>query len=829
MWSNYITVGLRSLVRDRTYAFINVFGLAVGLAACLILLLYVRYEASYDAWLPDADRVFQVQSIPTSDSIGARIPQQGAHGVLAEALPPSFPEIEAAARLDDERLVFQVNGEARFLPTMLTDANLFQILELPFLRGDPATALRGSESLVLSRSQAIALFGSIDVVGRTLTQIRRGERYERRVTGVFEDVPRNSNLDIQAAAPISDEERQQCSWGCVNGYVFLKLRPGADAEAINARLAAWERRAIPPVTVGNQRTSEGDLYDWRLVNIRDVHLSGADGPETRPGTSPRTIATFAVVALLILAMAAINFINLATARASKRAREVALRKVLGARRKQLVAQFLGESLLISGIAMLIALTFAELTLPSFSAYLGAELDLRYAGAGGILLPVLGLWLAVGLIGGAYPAFYLSRYRPSEILKANQSTAEPRSGGRLRGVLVVGQFAVSIGLIVCTIVVYSQTAFAQRSDLGFEREGLIQVDNLNRAAVVPQVETLLREIRRIPGVETAAATTIAVASDTTLTTNVQLPGRTRPETIGFYSVSPDFFRTMKVRLADGRALSRRYANDYAFTPFEPAEAVAPAQRAMAARGINVMLNEAAVRRLGFASPAAALGGQIRVGLFGEEVGLVPATIVGVAADSRFRSARAPVEPMIFYDGGIYRQLVIRYRAADPDAVRRAVGEVWRRLAPDVPYEAEFGEDQLAQVYAGDAARGNAFAGFAILAVAIACLGLFGLAAFTAERRTREIGIRKVFGARTRDIVQLLAWQFARPVVIANLIAWPVAYWVMRDWLNTFDNRIALTPTPFLVAGLLALAVAIGTVAGHAIRVARTNPIVALRYE
>lgn len=827
MWRNYLTVGWRALIRDRTYAFINIAGLAVGLAACLILLLYGRYEMSYDAWLPDAERVFQVQAIPTSASMGASTPQQGAHGVLAEVLPRAFPQIEAAARLDEERLVMIVGGEPRFVSTMMTDPGLFSVLQVPFLRGDPATALRGTESLVLSRSQAMALFGSIDVLGRTVTQIRSGERYERRVTGVFEDLPRNSSIDFQAAAPITDQERQDCSWGCVNGYVFLKLRPGADAATINAGLAAWER-TIPARNVGDQRISEGDLYDWRLVNVRDVHLSGAEGTEARPSSDRGTVITFAIVALLILGMATINFVNLATARASRRAREVALRKTLGARRRQLVAQFLSESLLISGTAMLLALAFTELSLPYFSAYLGVPLEFSYLGADGLLAPVTALWLVVGLIGGLYPAFYLSRFQPGEILKANKATAEPPGSGRLRNVLVVAQFAVSIGLIACTIVVYHQTAFAQRADLGFEREGLIQVPNINRAGVSGQVETMIREMQRVADVESVAATSIAVASGTTLTTSVQLPGRPA-ETIGFYSVSPDFFATMRVPVLAGRVLSRQYANDSAIPSGETTEAVAAAERAIAARGVNVVINRSAATLLGLGGPAEAIGKQFRLTAFGEEIGLIPATVVGVVEDSRFRSARNPIEPMIFYDRGVYRQLVLRYRSADPAAVRRGVADVWRRLAPDTPFEGGFAGEQLAEVYRADAARGGAFAGFALLAVLIACLGLFGLAAFTVERRTKEIGIRKVFGASVRDIVQLLVWQFTRPVIAANLIAWPVAWWVMRDWLNTFDSRIALTPTPFLVAGLLALAVAVGTVAGHAIRVARANPILALRYE
>ncbi len=830
MWRNYLSVALRSLLRDRSYAGINVVGLSVGLAACLILLLYVRYETSYDEWLPDSERVYQVQAIPTLDSIGARVPQQGAHGVLAEVLPQGFPEIEAAARLDEERLVFLVNGEARFVSTMMTDRNLFSILQLPFLRGDPARALFGTESIVLSRAQAMAMFGSIDVLGRTVTQIRRGQRYERRVTGVFEDIPRNSNLDIQAAAPIGEDEREACSWGCVNGFVFLKLRPGADAASINARLPAWERRAIPPVEVGGQRISEGDMYDWRLINIRDVHLSGAQGsPEERPTKDSRTMATFAIVAVLILLMAVVNFVNLATARGSRRAREVALRKVLGAQRPQLVAQFLGESLLITGVAMLIALAFTELTLPYFSAYLRAELDLAYLGPHGLLVPILLLWLAVGVIGGIYPAFYLSRYQPGAILRSNQSAAEPIGSGRLRSILVVGQFAVSIALIICTITVYHQTAFAQRTDLGFDRTGIIQVANTNRAAVVPQVEPMLREISRVPGVEATAASSIGVATDTTLTTNVQVPGRARPETVGFYSVSPDFFRVMGVQPLAGRLLSRSFANDYAFTPYEPEAAVEPAQRAMAARGINVVLNRSAAERLGLGGASQAVGRQIRLDMFGSEIGLVPATVVGIVADSRFRSARDPIEPMIFYDAGVYRLLAIRYRSDNPEAVRQGIAAVWRRRAADVPFEGEFADDQLAQVYADDEARGNAFAGFAMLAVLIACLGLFGLAAFTAERRTREIGIRKVFGARSRDIVRLLTWQFSKPVMIANLIAWPAAWWVMRDWLNGFDMRVDLGPGPFIIAGLVALVIAVGTIAGHALRVSRTNPIHALRHE
>jgi putative ABC transport system permease protein len=283
------------------------------------------------------------------------------------------------------------------------------------------------------------------------------------------------------------------------------------------------------------------------------------------------------------------------------------------------------------------------------------------------------------------------------------------------------------------------------------------------------------------------------------------------------------------MAAGRKLSAAYANDKAYVDYEDEAGADAAARAIAARGLNIVVNESAVKLLGFDKPAAAVGKQIAIPVFGEEIGPVPATIVGVARDSRFRSLREPVEPTIFYDDGYYRWLVARFEAADPGALRAKIEQIWRRLLPEVPFEASFADDKLAGLYGADAARGQTFGSFAMLAILIACLGLYGLAAFTAERRTREIGIRKVFGATARDIVRLLAWQFSKPVVLANLIAWPIAWWVMRDWLNGFDARVALTPGPFVLAGLLALLLALATIAGHAFRVARTNPIHALRYE
>jgi putative ABC transport system permease protein len=827
MWRNYLTVGYRALTRNRTYAAINIVGLAVGLAACLMLLLYVRYETSYDEWLPEADRAYQVQSFGQDPETGERIEQQGATQPVAEALAKDFPQIEAISRFDSVDDVIVQNGVTTAAEMMrAADPGFFRIIQIPFLRGNRARALEGMDGLVLSRSEAIRRFGTLDVLGRTVSTILAGEPRDLRVTGVFEDLPKNSHMAFGMVRRLTAKEIAECPWGCVTGMIYLKLRPGVSAGAIHAQMPAWEKRNVPPRDVAGGDI--GRIYDWRLVSLPDIHLGpGQDGD--RPGNDIATLATFGIVALLILGMACVNFINLATARASRRAREVAVRKVLGARRSQLVIQFLGESLLVVAVAMLLALTLLELALPAFSALLDVDMDLRYFGAGGLAPPVLGLILLVGLAGGLYPAFYLSRYQPGAVLKANHSLAETPGTGRLRNLLVIVQFAISIGLIVCTAVVHQQTLFARSTDPGFEREGLLQIYGLHKPEVGGAVEALTREIERIDGVSSAAGTMIVPGSGRTLYTTVAVPGRDAPVQLGWYSVEPDFFATMKTPIVAGRALSPSHSADKATVDADDGPAADAEIARIAARGFNIVVNQAAVARLGFGSAAAAVGKQIGVPLFGQEVGPVAATIVGVAQDSRYRSLRQPVEPILYYDRGVYIWLAVRYDGADPQELLREAEGVWRRLLPQVPFEADFAEEKLAGLYGADEARGRTFGGFAVLAIAIACLGLFGLAAFTAERRTKEIGIRKVFGARIRDIVQLLAWQFSKPVIVANLVAWPVAWWLMRDWLNGFDARIALGPGPFLLAGFLALAIALGTIAGHAVKVARLTPIHALRYE
>nr|WP_295372263.1 ABC transporter permease [uncultured Sphingosinicella sp.] len=834
MWRNYVTVGVRALAKNKTYAFINIFGLALGLAACLMILLFVRNELSYDKDLPGASQAFQFQSFFTDRDTGEVDKLQMAPYVSKDALKKDFPQIENAVHALATGPTVLKGGQAYATEDVrYVDGDLLDILQFPLLKGNRETALDQVGSLVLTETEARKYFGAEDPMGKTLTFSQRGQQTDFRITGILKDLPKNTHFAATMIARYdpqsywADQKDFMTQWGWQSGWVYVKLRPGADPDAINAQMEAFEKRNIPDQVFGGQRTNQGDFSEFKLANIAEIHLGDAQNAAMTPGNDRRSIITFAVVAALILAMACINFTNLATARASQRAREVALRKVLGANRKQLVTQFLGESVLVASFAMLLALAFVEVSLPAFGEFVNADLQMRYIGEGGLILPIVALVLLVGAAGGVYPAFYLSRFQPAKVLKANKSAAEAQGSGSFRNILVVAQFAVSIGLIICTAIVYAQTLHARTADPGYKRDGLLQLEGVGRREMFPVTETLIRELKRIDGVTHVGRTGIGIATRNNTNTGVQMPGRNDPINIGYYSVDGGFLEAMGIKLLAGRAFDENRPMDDTTTPFPEDPA---AERALIARGSNVVLNELAVRKLGLGTPQAAIGKTIKITVSPEYGGVTNATIIGVAQNSRFRSVRESIDPVIFRFSRMGQGwMVIRYNATDPARVRRDVEAVWKRIAPEVPFQGEFSEEIVGELYEAEEARAQTFAGFAILAVIVACLGLFGLAAFTAERRTKEIGIRKVLGARSRDIVRLLTWQFSKPVIVANLIAWPVAWWVMRDWLNTFDTRIDLGPTPFVLAGVLALAIAIGTIAGHAMKVARANPINALRYE
>ena len=820
MWRNYILIALRLLARNRVYAAINIGGLALGLAGCLLILNYVRYESSYDSWLPDSARLYQVQSQFNLPGQPARHTQASPF-ILYEKLPGDFPQIEAVTSLASGKTVTERDGQPQFIESATVDANFFQVFDLPFVQGTAATALPDTNSIVLTESEAIRHFGTVDALGKRLSLGAGPGKRDYRVTGVLRDLPRNTSLRLSLLfrRDINAMPAEQRNWGNFGQQHYVKLRRGADAGAFNARLPAWEKRSIPDDVINGKPASMSDAIELSLVPLTQVHLGATQEAALTPGGDPRGLATFAVVALLTLAMAVMNFVNLSTARATQRAREVALRKVLGASRGQLIVQFLGESVVMAGVATLLALTLVELATPWISAALGADIRIAYLGPAGMLVPVSTLFLATGLLGGLYPAFYLSRFHPAEVLRANKSSVETPGNGRFRTGLVVIQFAIAIGLIASTWVILSQTRYVETVDPGYRRDGLIQIANAWRYSQGSEYEAARTAMLAIPGVTGTARTGVPLASAERPVRLVQAPGATDLLTMGFYGVDAEYLQTVDVGLVAGRHLGDRFATDRMLHGND---------QALAARGLNIVINRAAVAKLGFRSPQAAIGRQMRLSAGGGV--LIPSTIVGVVKDTRFGSARDTIEPTVYsYDPEFTSLVLVRFAAARPGEVMAALNKVWRKFEPEIPFEARFVDDLTRELYAADRARGALFAGFSALAVLISCLGLYSLASFTAERRTKEIGIRKVLGAKVRDIVRLLAWQFSKPVVLANLVAWPAAWWAMRDWLNTFDARIALTPTPFALAGLLALAIALATVAGQSVRVARTNPIHALRYE
>ncbi|HET9334878.1 MAG TPA: ABC transporter permease, partial [Sphingomicrobium sp.] len=644
MWRNYWTVAVRALAKSKTYSIINVAGLAIGMAACIMILLYIRYEQSYDEWLPDAENTYQLQAWYPNPSSGIPILSQMSAYVTKDRIKKDFPQVERVGYALGTSPVVLEDGQASMAEDyVIADDDLLKVIKLPMIAG---TGLPAAGTAVLSQSEAIKRFGTDQVLGRTLTTVSKGVTQDNKITGVFRDIPKNSHMKLNAILRAdfnsfwSDSPTFLTQWGWQSGWVYLTLRPGTDPEALEAALPAWEKRNSPDETNEGIRTNQGDDQDWHFVNVRDVHLGKAQNGAMTPGNDQRTVTTFAIIAMLILGMAIVNFTNLATARASQRAREVALRKVLGANRRQLILQFVGEAVLISAVSMLVALALVELLIGPFAAFLDADLELSYFGPDGILLPAIGITLLVGLASGLYPAFFLSRFQPAQVLKANRSAAETPGSGRLRTALVVLQFAVSIGLIVCTAVVYAQTVYARSVDPGYKRDHILQVDNINRRQLTERGEMIVEQMKRIPGVVAVGRTDIGVSTGNNINTGVVPPGATKTVDIGSYEVDEGFFDAMGLTLKAGRWFDPNRPADDQTVPF-PSDPVA--EKAMAARGVNVVLNELAVDRLGFNSAQDAIGKTFRAELFFDVATNI--TVIGVVGDTQFRSVRDPVQPIM----------------------------------------------------------------------------------------------------------------------------------------------------------------------------------------
>ncbi len=827
MLKNYLMVALRNLLKHKLYSAINVTGLAVGLATCVLILLFVRNETSYDRFFTDNDRIYQVAF--KAQLPGRQVDHFAASMLpLAAAMKEGLPEVEMTARVIQNSVVIKQGGESFSETARAVDPDFFRIFDFPFLRGDRMTALDDPNSIVLTESMARKYFKDQDALGQTLDIDGSAPA---KVTGVIPDMPSNTHFDLEIIRPYAAVAQAmrgiETNWGAVCCETYVRLKPGADGKALSDRMPAWFKNTAPTLNSPTGNVVLGEIFTPRLRNLKDIHTDPVM-TSMRPATSYAEIITFAAVAALVLAIASINFMNLATARATQRAREVSVRKVVGASRSQIIMQFIGESLLLTVIGLVLSIALVELALPAYSAFLDKKLSFNLFTDPLLGPALLGLALVVGVAGGAYPAFFLSGFNPARVLKGASSGVGGGSG-RLRMALVVVQFAISISLMVATSVVYGQLLYAQNKNLGFEKENTLVLRGFPRSVEQARQQTLVEALSKLDGVSAAAGSSSTPGDGSENNTNVRLPGANPDQMLVLRQggVDWDFVKALGLQLVAGREFDRSRPADQLPPLADPAQVPAGDTSARTYAGA-VMINEAAVKRLGFASNEDAIGKQFEVGA--DDDGTNKLTIIGVVADFHFRSIHDPIPPALFViNRDRFSDVLVRLKPGNVQKTLVEIERVWRDMFPNRPLNREFLDDRIQAQYVREAKTSQMFAAFSGLAILIACLGLFGLASFTAERRTKEIGLRKVLGASVMDIVRLLVWQFSKPVLVANLIAWPVAWYCMDQWLNGFSFRIDLNPLLFVSAGAVALLIAWATVGLHAARVAQAKPVTALRYE
>ncbi len=816
MLSNVLLSLYRSLSRHLLYAALNVLGLAAGVAVFLVLLLVVQYERGFDRWVPDAGHVYRLD---TTWTMAGRARQEAADTtfVALDLLRSDFPSIQAGTRLMERTEPVSVDRVIDSEDVTYVDPNVLDVLDLPLLSGDREHALSSAGSVVVTRSIAEKYFGTARAVGRTLAISYEGAKTLLTVTAVLRDLPQDTTLHIEMLTPFTETVRQDTrafhKWGSSSGTTYLRFRSTADAQAVSASLRDFVARRAAGAGNNQEGTKPEDHLALSLVALPDAHFHDVSVDAEKPGVDRRIVYSLGAVGVLALLTAVINYVNLATARSGLRAREVALRKVLGATRTMLMAQFLGEAVVLVALSALIGLALAELAIPVVNALGGWSVRIEY----GQVLPLLAaLVVLVGIAAGLYPAMLLAAYQPAQVLASARTPAGGRMGTRLRQLLVLLQFASAICFAICTLVIDEQAAFLRNADRGFDRDGLIIVGSLASAELMPRQAVILDALRRVPGVVSATVSDREPDSDSTGSTSVWRPGLPgRSPSLVYENTGRDYFATYGIRLIAGRLLDEAHRTD----DDDLAHGATT----------GVVINRTAVSVLGFRNPQAAIGQTILVSSNGAPDKHV---IVGVVQDVRFMSPREPVAAQFYVYGSKAIEganAAIRFHGVPRAQVMQGLQAAWRGVAPGNPFVAKTADERLAEFYRPDQQRAALFSAGAALAIAIACVGLYGLASFNTARRTREIGIRKTLGASTGDVLLLLVGQFIRPVLLANLIAWPVAWAVMRDWLSGFDARVALSPFLFVAATLIALAIAVTTILGQAIRVARAEPARALRYE
>lgn len=813
MWRNYLSAALRNLSRNRLYAAINIVGLAIGLAAGIFAGLYVREELSYERFIPGAENIYRV-SMTRQTPGSAAAPFSTAYHRVSEWLESDFPEIQAISRLWIVRTAVR-HGEIEAQQLVgFADRDFFSVFTLPTIAGDLATALSTPDGIVLTRQAARKYFGEDAPVGKTL-ELDRGA--VMRVTAVIEDLPSNTHLSFTAIASDAGLLQELSKLPEFNvrkfeAHTYFRLDPAASIHSLHERMATLIDR--------HQRFPPGIRLQVDVMPIADIHLKSQAQFPLKPPGDLKAVYAVATIGLLIIVIASINFVNLMTSRASQRAVEVGVRKVAGASRRDLMLQFMGESLIYVTIAMLIAVAAVELLMPHFNVLLdrgpgehtASTIGFEYWRDPMLALTLVAALLIIGIAAGFYPAMVVAAFRPINTLK----TGIVRNAGsfKVRQLLVVLQFGVLVLLILATAVIHRQTQFALHEALHIDRNQVLLV-SFRDARTRQGFQEALREV---PGVEAVTSSHTAPTNRGTLQLTAERSGSIQAA-LQFTPVDFNFHEFYGLRPLAGRLFSRERGTDAV-----PANAASAVTTGVGAAQLSLIVNESAVRALGLATPGQAVGQTLKIKEWSPHLQYL---IVGVIPDFPVDSIRVAIQPTVYFVDQS-RLTMISARLSDYTAVAQ-IDRLWRRIGEPRPIEKQFLDEYYELLYTDVRQQARLFNCFTVIALIIASLGLFGLSVFSAQQRTKEVGIRKAMGAGTQEIMSLLLWQFTRPVLVATLLALPLGAWLMQRWLNGFAQRASLDAWLLLAAGAVAVLIGTLTVAAHLFFVVRWRPVAALRYE
>ena len=808
MLKNYIKIAWRNLLRYKGFSLINILGLAIGISCCILVSLFIMDELSYDQYHKDAGRIYRVVKDFVNDD-GSKLPDATTPPAIAAAIQKDIPEIERVVRLFPGwgSKFYVRNGDKKFIEENLyrADSSIFDVFSFQFLQGDPKTALKDPNAVVLTETTAKKYFGNENPIGKTL-EINTWD--PKLVTAVVKDMPDNSHFRLDLLIPLvfknDDGSRVDINsnWGWYNFYTYMKLKPGATIAAVDKK--------IRDVFKKNRPENKNYFYSQAATGI---HLTSNLKWELQPNSDKSYIYIFGTVALFLLLIACINYVNLTTARSSLRAKEIGIRKVSGAIKASLIRQFLAESILIALLAMLVALLLAQLLLPTINNITGKHLSLIPQGNYFILLVVFAFAVFIGLVAGLYPAIYLSSFEPIKVLKGEKFAG--LRGFSLRKVLVVTQFTISIALIIGTIIVMQQVRFIQNTKLGLDKDHVIMINDvgyLNRSERVKVKNDLLQ----VPGVKNVAGAD-GIVGGQNWTNGMRLKGSKNGQLVNFLTVDNDYLDVLNMEIKEGRGFSQKFLSD-TLNDGKPGTTERQAG--------GIILNETAVRDLGVPSPA--LGQQIAWGDDKDTTWYLQ--VVGVVKDFHFTSMKNEIKPFAFvFNPNRQWYYTIKLDGANMSQTIARIKNVWDQNVKSRPFQYYFLDETYAKLYQSEMNFKTIFFYITFIAIFIACLGLFGLSSFITEQRTKEIGIRKVLGASVSAIVGMLSKDFVKLVIIAALIAFPLAWWAMHTWLQDFVYRISIGWWVFAVAAFIALFIAMITISSQAIKAALSNPVKSLRTE